>query len=94
MAKPVENEGGGSRSRADWEQLVAAYERRTVTRRAFCVEASVAPSTLDYWRRKLKNEGSGAPGFIELAAAGEAGRSGWEVELALGDGVVLKLARR
>jgi hypothetical protein len=94
MAKPVENEGGGSRSRADWEQLVAAYERRTVTRRAFCVEAGVAPSTLDYWRRKLKDEGSGTAGFIELAGGGEVSRSGWEVELALGDGVVLKLARR
>jgi transposase-like protein len=94
MAKHVETEGGGSRSRADWGQLVAAYERRTVTRRAFCVEAGVAPSTLDYWRRKLKDEGSAGAGFIELGAGSEAGGSAWEVELALGDGLVLRLARR
>jgi transposase-like protein len=94
MAKQVENGSGGSRSRADWEQLVAAYERRMVTRRAFCVEAGVAPSTLDYWRRKLKDEGSGTAGFIELAGGGEADRSGWEVELTLGDGMVLRLSRR
>jgi transposase-like protein len=94
MAKQAENGNSGSRSRADWERLLAAYERRTVTRRAFCVEAGVAPSALDYWRRKLKEEGSATAGFMELAAGSEAGRSGWEVELALGDGMVLRLARR
>jgi transposase-like protein len=94
MTKEVENRSGSGRSRADWEQLVAAYERRTVTRRAFCAEAGVSPNTLDYWRRKFRDEGSAAAGFIELAAGGEAGRSRWEVELALGDGVVLRLSRR
>jgi hypothetical protein len=73
---------------------LAAYERRTVTRRAFCAQAGVSPSTLDYRRRKLRDEGSAAASFIELAASREAGRSGWEVELALGDGMVLRLARR
>ncbi len=94
MSKPVEKRSGGRRSRADWEQLLAAYERRTVTRWAFCAEAGVSPSTLDYWRRKLRDEGLATAGFIELAGSGEAGRSGWEVELTLGDGVVLRLARR
>lgn len=94
MAKQSENGSGGIRSRADWEQLLAAYERRAVTRRAFCVEAGVAPSTLDYWRRKLKDEGSAGGGFIELAAGRETDRSAWEVELALGDGMVLRLVRR
>jgi transposase-like protein len=93
MAKQVEKRSGGSRTRTDWQQLVAAYERRTVTRRAFCADAGVAPSTLDYWRRKLKDEGSAGAGFIELAAGSEVDRSAWEVELALGDGMVLRLAR-
>jgi transposase-like protein len=94
MGKSVDKASGGSRSRADWKQLLAAYERRTVTRRAFCAEAGVSPSTLDYWRRKFREERSATAGFIELAAGSEAGRSGWEVELALGDGMVLRLARR
>lgn len=94
MTKQVEKRSGRGRSRADWEQLLVAYERRTVTRQAFCAEAGVSPTTLDYWRRKLRDEGSATAGFIELAADREAGRSGWEVELALGDGVVLRLARR
>lgn len=94
MGKPVENGSGGSRSRADWEQLLAAYEQRTVSRRAFCAQAEVAPSTLDYWRRKLRDERSTTAGFIELAAGSEARQRGWEMELALGDGMVLRLARR
>ena len=94
MTKQVESRSDSGRGRTDWEQLVAAYERRTDTRRAFCAEAGVSPSTLDYWRRKFTDAGSAAVGFIELAAGGEAGRSGWEVELALGDGVVLRLSRR
>ena len=94
MTKQAENRSGSGRRRGDWEQLVAAYEGRTVTRRAFCAEAGVSPSTLDYWRRKLRDEGSAARGFIELAAGSEADGSIWEVELALGDGVVLRLARR
>lgn len=91
MSKQVEKSG---RSRSEWDQLLAAYEQRTVSRRAFCAQADVSPSTLDYWRRKLRDEGSATAGFIELAAGSEAGQRGWEVELALGDGMVLRLARR
>lgn len=94
MSKQVGKRSGSGRSRVQWQGLLAAYDQRTVTREAFCEEAGVAPSTLDYWRRKLREEGSAPAGFIELAGGGEAGKSGWEVELALGDGVVLRLARR
>lgn len=93
MSKRVGKGSGSGRSRAQWQGLLAAYDQRTVTCRAFCAQAGVSPSTLDYWRRKLRDEGPATAGFIELAG-GEAGRSGWEVELALGDGVVLRLGRR
>ena len=93
MSKRVGKRHSSGRSRAQWQKLLADYDQRTVTRRAFCAQAGVSPSTLDYWRRKLRGEGSGPAGFIELADGGDAGRSGWEVELALGDGVVLRLAR-
>jgi transposase-like protein len=93
MSKQAGKRSGNGRSRAQWQRLLAAYDQRTVTRREFCAQAGVSPSTLDYWRRKLRDEGSARAGFIELAG-GEDGRSRWEVELALGDGVVLRLARR
>ncbi len=90
MSNEVDRRGRSGRGRAEWERLVAAYEQGTVSRRAFCAEAGISPSALDYWRRKLREEGSVAPHFVELAPE----RSGWDVELALGDGVVLRLARR
>lgn len=93
MSKQFEKGGRRGRSRGDWERLLAAYEQRTVTRRAFCAEAGVSASTLDYWRKKLREEGS-AGGFIELGAGSEGGRWSWDVELALGEGVVLRVARR
>lgn len=74
------------RSRADWERLVAAYEAGDQTRDAFCAEQRISPSSLSYWRGKLRE----APGFIELAPAKA---SGWEIELGLGEGVVLRLRR-
>jgi transposase-like protein len=94
MSKQVEKGGRSSRSGADWERLLAAYEQRTVTREVFCAEAGVSPSTLDYWRKKLRDQGSASGGFIELVAGNEGERSCWDVELALGDGVVLRVARR
>jgi hypothetical protein len=95
MSKQVgkRRSSGSSRGRAQWQALLVAYDQRSVTRQAFCTQAGVSPSTLDYWRRKLRDEGSATAGFIELAGGG-AGRSGWEVELALGDGLVLRLGRR
>ena len=94
MSKQVEKGMRSRRSRADWERLLAAYEERTETRRAFCAELGVSPSALDYWRKKLRHEGPAAGSFVELATGSEGERSSWDVELALGDGIVLRLARR
>lgn len=94
MSKQVGKRRSSGHSRAQWQRLLAAYDQRTVTRQAFCAQAGVSPSTLGYWRKKLRDEGSVPAGFIELARGDEGGRSGWEVELALGDGVVLRLGRR
>lgn len=75
------------RSRADWERLAAAYEAGDQTRDAFCAEHGISASSLSYWRGKLREE----PGFIELAPVAKI--SGWEIELGLGEGVVLRLRR-
>jgi hypothetical protein len=85
---------GSGRDRAQWQRLLAAYDQRTMTRQAFCAQAGVSPSTLGYWQKKLREEGSAPAGFVELARGDEGGQSDWEIELALGGGVVLRLARR
>lgn len=74
------------RSREDWERLVASYEAGDQTREAFCTEHGISGSSLSYWRGKLREE----PGFIELATPK---LGGWEIELGLGEGVVLRLRR-
>lgn len=79
-------------SRADWERLVAEFERSETTRQAFCAERGLSASTLDYWRRKLREETT-VPGFIELGSVGVAGSPAWDFELELGSGVVLRLRR-
>lgn len=79
--------------RADWGRLVAEYERSEMTRQAFCGERGVSASTLDYWRRKLRDE-QAAAGFIELGSVSAAGgAAAWDIELELGDGVVLRFRR-
>lgn len=79
--------------RAGWERLVAEYERGDETRRAFCDERGLSVSSLDYWRRKLREETAARPGFIELGSVSTAGSPAWDIELELGGGVVLRLRR-
>ena len=96
MSEQAERRGPSGRSRADWEQLVASYEQGGLSRKDFCAHASISVTSLDYWRRKLREEQGevGSPGFIELSPLSSLRAGGtWQIELALGEGVVLKLSR-
>lgn len=79
-------------SRAEWERQVAEYERSEATREAFCAERGLSVSSLDYWRRKLREERT-APGFIELGSVSTGGTAAWDIELELGGGVVVRFRR-
>jgi transposase-like protein len=102
MAKQSQRGGASGRTRSEWEALIARYERSGLSRKRFCAEASVPVSSLDYWRSKLRQEARQAPstlattaktkpGFIELPSI--AAGPGWDMELELGGGVVLRLRR-
>lgn len=100
---------GGPRKRttAQWRTLVQAYARRTGTAQEFCREHGVAVSTLDWWRRRfLKASDSTDPrrrgrpaavaqpvSFIELPVLAGAVQAQWDIELELGEGMVLRLRR-
>jgi putative transposase len=90
----AEETGSGRvrRSGAEWERLVAEQAGSGLGQRAFCEQRGVSYGTFCGWRRRLREEGSGAR-FVEVALEG-APLARWEVELALGDGVVLRLRRR
>ena len=99
--------GPRKRSVAEWGALVRAYARRTGTAPEFCQEHGVAVSTLDWWRRRLekapgpsgvrsKNRPIAAAqpvSFIELPVIAGAVQARWDIELDLGEGMVLRLRR-
>jgi hypothetical protein len=95
---------GARRSRAEWQSLIARAEGSPLSVRAFCAAQGVSTASFYLWRKRL---GAGiepaqpvAARFLDLgelaahAGAGAEGAGGWEVELALGDGLVLRLRRR
>jgi len=86
------------RSAAQWARLVAEQETGALSQRAFCAERGLAYGSFCGWKRRLREAPAraatrDAPAFVELAAAPVAQSSDWDVELALGEGVVLRLRR-
>lgn len=37
-----------------WAERIAAFERSTLSRRAWCRQEGLNPNTLDYWRSRLR----------------------------------------
>ena len=87
------------RSREEWHALLERFERSGQRREEFCREQGLTRSSFDRWRRALGRTGSGRGAvsdsalFVELMAQESASVAGWDVELALGDGMVLRLRR-
>ena len=82
------------RGEAEWRRLMTDFEGWVGTQSSFCEARGGSLKTFQNWRRRLglvTRNGGGAPdGFVELAVT--SGR-GWDVELSLGDGVVLRVRR-
>ena len=82
------------RGEAEWRALMADFERWDGSAVSFCEARGVSRKTFQGWRRRLgltAGKPRGKPdGFVEIAAASG---PGWDVELSLGDGVVLRLRR-
>ena len=94
------------RTAAQWRTLIERFERSGQTRGKFCAANGLALSTFDLWRRKLQatpaavEEERPEALFVELTHPAQTqtsptltGTGGWEVELELGAGVVLRLRR-
>lgn len=90
------NTGRARRSRAEWEAIVARYETCDLTQQAFCESEGISVASLSYWRRKLADGAEPAratPAFQEISVEpdAESAGSGWELELDLGGGHVLRI---
>ncbi|WP_435106578.1 IS66 family insertion sequence element accessory protein TnpA [Arhodomonas sp. AD133] len=95
----ISNEGRHiRRSEAQWREIFAAHEASGLSQAAFCRREGLALSTFAYWKRRLAMDDA-APASESGAAVIDLGAlddrpAGWEVEIALGEGVSLTLRRR
>lgn len=93
-ATPVDGSASMPGDEGEWRALMADFERWDGSQVSFCKARGVPRKTFQNWRRRFgltaaRPRGKRG-GFVELAAASG---PGWDVELSLGDGVVLRLRR-
>lgn len=88
------------RTAAQWQGLMDRFEASGLTQVEFCRQNEVAFGTFSAWRRKLADREAqplasptGENLFVEFAAQPprQLESSDWDVELALGGGMVLRL---
>ena len=92
----VDGAGREFRGEAEWRALMADFERWDGSQTSLCEARGVSRKTFQGWRRRFgltagkpRGKRRAKPGgFVEIAAA-----SRWDVELSLGEGVVLRLRR-
>ena len=82
------------RGEAAWRRLMSDFEVWNGSQASFCEARGVSLKSFQNWRRRLglitRRSVAAPAGFVELAAASG---PGWDVELSLGDGVVLRVRR-
>ena len=84
-----------NRSSAQWQELFARYDASGLTVVEFCRRHEVCVSSFYRWRQAVSDTlpvSAMAP-FVELPRAAGPITQRWQIELDLGDGVVLRLAR-
>lgn len=90
------------RSASEWQQVLDACDASSLSQAAFCRQQGLALSTLQYWKRRLRDE-QAAPAsaaVIDLGVlrsssddAPAATPPGWSLELLLGHWLSLRLRR-
>lgn len=88
-------------SEASWRQLIAQYETGTLTQKSFCQQHQISVSSFHKWRNRFK-QNEDADHFIDISkaivptyhtseSAVEQESTVWQVELELGQGMVLRV---
>jgi hypothetical protein len=85
------------RSADEWRNLLAEQAQSGSSIRAFCAERGIGYSTFS--KRKSRSARAAQAekvetGFVELAPLRSLSNAQWDIELTLGDDVVLRLSRR
>ena len=89
-----------NRSRRQWQSLLDEFHRSGLTKVAFCKQHGIAVSSLNRWQKVLDDQSDDGD-FIDVTESlsrtspvpspGRHGDNGWEVELALGNNIVLRV---
>ena len=86
-------------SRAQWRGLLERFAASGQSREEFCREQGLTLSSFDRWRRTLGKTAAGgrtvtgSPLFLEVTPTASGTAGGWDVELELGRGGILRLRR-
>ena len=88
-----------NRSRSQWKSLLDDFHHSGLTKVAFCKQRGVATSSLNRWQKILIQESGGD--FIDVTEplsvipatppSIQEDDPGWQVELALGNDIVLRI---
>ncbi len=94
------------RSKTQWQQLIVEQAASGQSQKAFCEQVGIPLATFGYWKRKLQDEVHPEPSrsdsrtdsaslsdWIELSHPVPDERPAWQIELALGHGLCLRLRR-
>ena len=85
------------RSQSHWQALIDEFDTTECSAKQFCHQRDIAYSSFLKWKQRLQapavNHKAPEATFIELGALTPAqpDSSRWRIELALGDGMVLRL---
>lgn len=90
-------------SAEQWQQLIEQQASSGQSQVAFCAAHGLSTTTFQHWKRRLRDEltasSPSAAGalFTPLLEPGvtseETSERGWDIELALGDGICLRIRR-
>jgi transposase-like protein len=86
------------RTQGQWKALLERQAASGQSIEAFCRGQSITTASFYRWRKQLSEPAGAAkvsrsdlsPAFVDLGTVGGGG-AGWDLELALGSGVVLRL---
>lgn len=80
----------GRRTAAQWQTVVAAQQDSGLSQREYCEREGISLSSFSHWRRKLNGKRVAQAQFVELSGEARTDRD-WQVELTLGERVVLRI---
>ena len=81
------------RSGDEWQRLIDEQAESGQSQSTFCAARGISVASLQNWKRRLAAPEATPKPWLELGTLAEASSARWDVELDLGDGIVLRLRR-